>query len=123
MSNLFLVLTYFSLGHNELWNKELTEKNNIVWKGNSSSRYLSFKEEKDFPNEFNWCDLNGVNYCANNRNQHIPQYCGSCWAHATLSSLADRIKIKRGGKGIDINLSVQHLLNCGNVGSCKRWLY
>ena len=119
MSNLFLVLTYLSFGHNELWNKELTQKNNIVWKGNSSSRYLSFKEEKDFVNEFNWCDLNGVNYCTNNHNQHIPQYCGSCWAHATLSSLADRIKIKRGGKGIDINLSVQHLLNCGNVGSCK----
>jgi cathepsin X len=36
--------------------------------------------------------------------------------------LGDRIKIARGGnvggKGIDINLSVQHILNCANVGSC-----
>eukprot|EP00425_Heterocapsa_triquetra_P021826 CAMPEP_0195153648 /NCGR_PEP_ID=MMETSP0448-20130528/183256_1 /TAXON_ID=66468 /ORGANISM="Heterocapsa triquestra, Strain CCMP 448" /LENGTH=270 /DNA_ID=CAMNT_0040192415 /DNA_START=14 /DNA_END=826 /DNA_ORIENTATION=- len=53
------------------------------------------------------------------RNQHIPQYCGSCWAHAPVSALADRIKIARGGQGIDINPSVQHLMNCGGVGTCK----
>jgi cathepsin X len=40
-----------------------------------------------------------------------------------VSALADRISIARGGnvggKGpSDINLSVQHILNCANVGSC-----
>jgi len=42
-------------------------------------------------------------------NQHIPQYCGSCWAHATASSLADRVKIARKCQGDDINLSIQYV--------------
>jgi len=52
------------------------------------------------------------------RNQHIPQYCGSCWAHGSVSALGDRVKIARGGKGVDVNVAVQHILNCANVGSC-----
>jgi len=41
-------------------------------------------------------------------------------AHGALSSLADRIKIARKGKGDDINLSIQYILNCGGrmSGSC-----
>ena len=119
------LLTIIQVSHcselnlDHLWDKTLTEKNNIAWRGNSSFNTDTYKSNDNFPDEFNWCNFKGINYCTPNRNQHIPQYCGSCWAHATLSSLADRIKILREGKGIDINLSVQHLLNCGKVGSCK----
>ena len=53
-------------------------------------------------------------------NQHIPQYCGSCWAHGSMSALADRIKIAQNCEGNDINLSIQFLLNCSADvgGSC-----
>lgn len=71
------------------------------------------------PANFSWCDHEGRSYCTPSLNQHIPQYCGSCWAHGSLSALADRIKIDRRGLGIDIQLSVQHMLNCNNLGgSC-----
>mmetsp|Transcript_4748 Transcript_4748/g.5477 ORF Transcript_4748/g.5477 Transcript_4748/m.5477 type:complete len:347 (+) Transcript_4748:47-1087(+) len=72
------------------------------------------------PDSFTWSDVDGRSYLTHSLNQHLPQYCGSCWAHGALSSFADRIKIARGGKGDDINLSIQYILNCGaeTAGSC-----
>lgn len=72
------------------------------------------------PASFNWGDIDGVSYLTHSLNQHIPQYCGSCWAHGALSALSDRIKIAREGLGDEINLSIQYILNCaGDVaGSC-----
>ncbi|KAG5174900.1 hypothetical protein JKP88DRAFT_266018 [Tribonema minus] len=74
----------------------------------------------DLPANFRWDDIAGRSLVTKNLNQHIPQYCGSCWAHGALSSLGDRIKILRGGAGLDINLSVQVILNCATAtaGSC-----
>jgi len=76
--------------------------------------------ESELPAEFNWGNADGKSYLTHMLNQHLPQYCGSCWAHGALSALADRIKIAREGKGDDINLSIQHILNCGGdvAGSC-----
>ena len=73
----------------------------------------------ELPQTWYWGDVNGSNFLTKNLNQHIPQYCGSCWAHATVSSLADRVKIARNASKPDINLPAQFLLNCGNVGSCN----
>jgi len=72
------------------------------------------------PSSFNWGDVDGTSYLTHSLNQHLPQYCGSCWAHGALSALADRIKIARHAKGDDINLSIQYILNCGGdvAGSC-----
>mmetsp|Transcript_3304 Transcript_3304/g.3709 ORF Transcript_3304/g.3709 Transcript_3304/m.3709 type:complete len:352 (-) Transcript_3304:398-1453(-) len=104
----------------EVWTREQDEAAGIVRNNYllGTAPHELAEEDAEYPLEFTWCDKDGVNYCTMNRNQHIPQYCGSCWAHGSVSALGDRIKIARGGKGIDINLSVQHILNCGNVGSC-----
>jgi len=103
----------------EVWGRAQAEGAGVVWRGNSSAHSShEFLAEVELPKAFTWCDKNGVNYCTMSRNQHIPQYCGSCWAHGSISALGDRIKIARGAQGIDVNLAVQHLLNCGQVGSC-----
>lgn len=52
-------------------------------------------------------------------NQHIPVYCGSCWAHSAFSSIGDRLKIQSKGIDRDVIPSVQALINCGHAGSCN----
>merc|ERR1719453_1305066 len=118
----FIAITFAvaSARINEVWTKEQTEAAGLVHKGSHVISPLpqDYIQDSEVPTNFTWCDKDGVNYCTKSLNQHIPQYCGSCWAHGSVSALGDRVKIARGGKGIDINLSVQHILNCGNVGSC-----
>jgi len=52
-------------------------------------------------------------------NQHIPVYCGSCWAHSAMSSIADRIKIMTNGTQRDVIPSIQVMINCGDAGTCN----
>lgn len=44
---------------------------------------------------------------------------GSCWAHAAMSSIADRIKIATNGTMRDVIPAIQVMINCGTAGTCN----
>jgi cathepsin X len=63
--------------------------------------------------------MDGRNYMSWNKNQHIPQYCGSCWAQGTTSALADRFNIYTNlSLPTPLGLNAQAIVNCQAGGSC-----
>lgn len=78
-----------------------------------------YLEDGDVPESFWWGDVKGVNYLSWTVNQHVPQYCGSCWAQAAISAFADRVNIQNENKFPGLALSAQQILNCQAGGSCE----
>eukprot|EP01113_Clastostelium_recurvatum_P051349 TRINITY_DN995_c0_g1_i1.p1 TRINITY_DN995_c0_g1~~TRINITY_DN995_c0_g1_i1.p1 ORF type:complete len:293 (-),score=58.37 TRINITY_DN995_c0_g1_i1:76-954(-) len=88
-----------------------------------SSRVVSpvpatYIDAETLPPAYDWRNVNGSNYCTVSRNQHLPQYCGSCWAFGSMSALSDRIRIQRKGAFPEYDLAPQVLLNCLNGSTC-----
>ncbi len=86
--------------------------------GTSARRASS---QQTVPDTFDWSqkvDLSPIT------NQFLPSLCGSCWAHAAVGALTDRIIIARRQAGDHtpvVPLSPQVLLDCKdpNLGSCN----
>lgn len=63
----------------------------------------------DLPAEFNWKDIDGVDWTTSAKNQGN---CGSCWDFAALGALESRIKISEECSVIHPDLSEQYVLSC-----------
>ena len=84
---------------------------------------LNHKQSVDDPLEtpIFWGNHEGRNYLTWIRNQHLPGYCGSCWAQAGISCISDRVNIMQinQNRGFPRHVfSVQSVINCILGGTC-----
>jgi cathepsin X len=75
---------------------------------------------EDLPAVVDWRNMNGKNYMSWSKNQHIPRYCGSCWAQGSTSAIADRFNIMTDLKvNSPVGLNAQVIVNEYAGGSCN----
>lgn len=84
-----------------------------------SARPHTLLLETELPTSFWWGNVSGLSFLTPVRQQHLPSYCGSCWAFGTTVSLSDRLKIARARAWPEIILAPQVLINCNGGGSCN----
>lgn len=44
----------------------------------------TYVKTEELPESFSWSNVDGKSYLTYMFNQHIPQYCGSCWLHGGM---------------------------------------
>ena len=104
--------------------KELLEDHENPWKLDLPAEVIKsaspndYIDVEDIPANFWWGNANGTSYLSWTINQHLPQYCGSCWAQAALAAFADRVNIKTNNSFPKLAMSVQQILNCAAGGTC-----
>lgn len=90
--------------------------------GEVRSKKMSWEEvdASTLPANWDWRFMNGTNFLSWSKNQHIPVYCGSCWAQGTTSALADRFNILlKDHNPTPIDLNAQVMINCEAGGDCN----
>jgi len=83
-----------------------------------SPRPHEYLKPDSIPPSWDWRSVLGKDLTTFNRNQHVPQYCGGCWAFGSTSALSDRILISNQGEWPEVNLAPQHLISCNGGGTC-----
>eukprot|EP00438_Fugacium_kawagutii_P002339 Skav219216 [mRNA] locus=scaffold1015:21763:25981:+ [translate_table: standard] len=67
------------LRRSELLSRQEAEALGVIWRGNAteqSSHEELAEPSGGYPEDFSWCNKDGVNYCTVSLNQHIPQKLG-----------------------------------------------
>lgn len=90
--------------------------------GEVKTKKMSWEEidASTLPATWDWRFMNGSNFLGWSKNQHIPVYCGSCWAQGSTSALADRFNILlKDHNPTPIDLNAQVMINCQAGGDCN----
>lgn len=67
----------------------------------------TYLAQEALPKSYDIRNLNGRSYAVVDRNQHIPGYCGSCWAFGSTSALSDRFNLMKNGSFPEFSLNAQ----------------